>query len=143
MKKKNKKSLKIAVFYYLPLILWMGLIFYFSSLPGRGIQYPPDVWFYISRKGAHMVEYFVLTLLIIRVLRVSKIKSQDFYRAAILFPLAYAFSDEIHQLFVVGREGKFLDVGVDLVGILLAIFAFKLISKKIKKKSKYILKYIF
>lgn len=82
------------------------------------------------------MEYFVLTFLVIRILRAHMIKSKDFYRAAVLLPLAYAFSDEIHQLFVPGREGKFLDVGVDLVGILLAVLFFHLFFCKFKKNTR-------
>lgn len=136
MKKKNNKKERIVLFYYLPLILWMGLIFYFSSLPGSGRQYPPDAYFYITRKGAHFLEYFVLALLFIRIFRFYKIKKPELYLAPISLSLAYAFSDEIHQLFVFGREGKFLDVGVDLLGMLLAAYLDGLMFNKIKKTKK-------
>lgn len=141
MKKKNKKTANIALVYYLPVLLWLGLIFYFSSLPGLGIKYPPDIWFYVTRKGAHVFEYFILCWLFIRLLHFHKIKKRELYVASGLLSLAYAFSDEIHQLFVLGREGKFFDIGMDLGGILLAAAMWKLLHKKFKKK--YILKYIF
>lgn len=136
MKKKNKKQLRIVLIYYLPLIVWMGLIFYLSSLPGLGTTYPPDAWFYVTRKGAHLAEYFVLTILVIRILNFCKVKSKDFYWAAITLPLAYAFSDEIHQLFVFGREGKFLDVGIDFVGIALGLIAWKFMPDAVRNKRK-------
>jgi VanZ family protein len=37
--------------------------------------------------------------------------------------LLYAFSDETHQLFVPGREGKLSDVGIDAIGIALGMIA--------------------
>lgn len=141
MKKKNKKTANIALVYYLPVLFWLGLIFYFSSLPGLGIQYQPDVWFYVTRKGAHVGEYFILCWLLIRLFYFYKIKNWELSVASGLLSLAYAFSDEIHQLFVPGREGKFFDIGMDLAGILLAAAIWKLTHKKFKKK--YILKYIF
>ncbi|GBE16530.1 vanZ like family protein [bacterium BMS3Abin15] len=124
----NKSPIKILAFYYAPLLFWMGLIFYFSSLPGFGRQYSPDIYFYITRKGAHLIEFFILTILLIRAVRFYKIKKV--YLVSALFSLAYAFSDEIHQIFVIGREGKLSDIGIDLIGIILAVVLYKLFSKK-------------
>ena len=126
---KNKGLFKKISFYYLPLLAWMGLIFYLSSFPGDGIRWERDIWFYIERKGAHVMEFFILTILFIRIVRFYKVKREVYYISA-LFSLAYAFSDEIHQVFVIGREGKFSDIGVDLAGIILAVILYKLFSKK-------------
>lgn len=125
----NKSLIKTLTFYYMPLLAWMGLIFYFSSLSGFGRQYSPDIYFYITRKGAHLIEFFILTILFIRIVRFYKIKKEAYYISA-LFSLAYAFSDEVHQVFVIGREGKFLDIGIDLIGIILAVVLYKLFSRK-------------
>ncbi len=126
----NKNLVKTFAFYYLPLLAWMGLIFYFSSLSGFGRQYSPDIYFYITRKGAHLIEFFILTILFIRIIKFYEIKNTKTYFASILFSLAYAFSDEVHQLFVIGREGKFFDIGIDLIGIILAVVLYKLFSRK-------------
>ena len=40
---------------------------------------------------------------------------------ALLFATLYACSDEIHQLFVVGRSGALIDVFVDMIGMIGAI----------------------
>ena len=37
-----------------------------------------------------------------------------------LIALSYAFTDEIHQLFVPGRGGRLTDVLIDLLGIIIA-----------------------
>jgi len=46
------------------------------------------------------------------------------YKKAIIssaiIAMLYAFSDEYHQTFVFGREGKLKDVGIDSIGILLS-----------------------
>ena len=134
---RNKKK-KILVFYYAPLIFWMGLIFYFSSLPGLTQTENPDFWFYFFRKGAHVVEYFIMVFLFFLVFRFHKLKKKEIFLLSFLFSLAYAFSDEIHQVFIPGREGKFSDVGVDLIGIILAILIYNLFRKKSGGKWKYI-----
>ena len=120
-----------------PVILWMCLMFYFSSrsdLPSGATQ---EVDF-LSKKLAHIAEYFLLNLLWFRALN-KKSPAQ-----ATLFSLVYAFSDEIHQLFIPGRTGKLRDGGIDFIGISAASllilkfsswknFLFQTLSKKHKK----------
>ena len=132
----NKKKKFFFIFYYAPLVFWMGLIFYFSSLPGLTQTENPDFWFYFFRKGAHIIEYFILAFLFFRVFRFHKLKKKEIYLLSFLFSLAYALSDEIHQAFVPGREGKFSDVGVDLIGIILAIVFYHLLRERFGVKWK-------
>ena len=44
----------------------------------------------------------------------------------------YAASDEIHQLFVVGRAGRFTDVCIDGVGACLGILVFVLLVRIVR-----------
>ena len=134
----NKKIKKVFIFCYAPLVFWMGLIFYFSSLQGLSQREHPDLFFYVARKGAHIFEYFVLDFLFFRIFRLHKLKKKETYLLSFLFSLAYAFSDEIHQVFVPGREGKFSDVGVDMIGIILAIVFYNLLHERFGVKWKYI-----
>lgn len=137
MKKNNR--LKIFFVYYFPILVWMGLIFSLSSIKGNGFYGEADFWFYAKRKGAHVFEYIILTILMIRpILNLMK-KKDEFSKRLILageLSFLYAVSDEIHQKFVFGREGKILDVGIDLIGISLASYlAYKFYykNKKLKK----------
>lgn len=123
-------------------IIWMGVIFYFSSLQGDGVKYDPPFWFYVERKGAHIGEYFILTLLFLNLFKKQYFKIKEVFLIAGLGSLLYAFSDEIHQLFVFGREGKITDVAFDLVGIISGIFVvglfiriknMKIFKKKLEK----------
>jgi len=123
-------KVNFAIKYYLPLFLWMGVIFYLSSLSGNGYQGAHTLWFYVERKGAHIFEYFVLTLLVVRALRPHKINAGKKYFLIIILPLLFAFSDEFHQSFVFSREGKILDVGVDLAGIILAVISCHAVKNK-------------
>lgn len=98
---------------FLPPILWMVVIFLFSSRP----DLPKNEIFvvdFIFKKSAHIIEYFVLVLLWNKALRTNSLPN------AILISLFYAFTDEVHQLFVPGRGALLRDVGIDFIGITLA-----------------------
>lgn len=87
------------------------------------------------RKTAHFLEYMLLGLLLTLLL--------DSYRARWHWLswagcTLYAATDEIHQLFVAGRTGKWQDVLLDssgaLAGLLLAMFMLWLIRRRRAKK---------
>lgn len=119
---KTKRFAK-TLLYFGPLILWMGVIFYFSAQEGSGHRYY-DLRMFIERKGAHIFEYLILTLLGMRMLKyLNKPLGKSFVYAALL-SLIYAASDEFHQLFVYGREGKLFDVGIDSIGIAMALLIY-------------------
>jgi VanZ family protein len=100
---------------FAPPLALMGLIFFFSAQPDLGTGL--GTWDLILRKAAHMFEYGLLWLLWWRALG---------YRhaaVAVAITLAYAASDEFHQHFVQGRHGTPVDVGIDAIGIALALLA--------------------
>lgn len=87
------------------------------------------------RKTAHFLEYTLLGMLLTLLL--------DSYRARWHWLswagcTLYAATDEIHQLFVAGRTGKWQDVLLDssgaLAGLLLAMFMLWLIRRRRAKK---------
>lgn len=68
----------------------------------------------IIRKCAHVFEYFVFSLLILRGLRAGKKESHlGWALAAIAIVAAYAALDEFHQSFVPGRGASAWDVLLD------------------------------
>lgn len=109
---------------WLPVLLWAGLIWYFSDQPKMTVEETFGVWVdFILRKIAHFTEYFVLAALLWRASR----RSFDFSRKGhATFSLAasffYAVSDEFHQTLVPGfREGSFRDVVIDFAGVWVAV----------------------
>lgn len=108
---------------------WMAGIFWFSSMPGGTSGQPLPFDMYAERKGAHIFEYAVLTLLLILLFWQRRMAFSRTIYLALSFSLIYACSDEFHQLFVPGREGRLGDILIDLVGIggmaLLSIFWFR------------------
>jgi len=93
----------------------MILIFWISSIPDLPSN-KVDILDFFIKKTAHFLEYTVLFLLWYKALG----NKNPF--TAIVFSLIYAFTDEMHQLFVPGRTGNLRDVGIDFSGILLSAF---------------------
>jgi VanZ family protein len=125
-----KKNLKLFIIYYLPAILWAGMIFYFSSISdlrlGTGVV-SEEI---ISRKLAHLLEYAFLFWLVFRIFYYGHKKE---FKKSVLSALAvsilYAASDELHQTFTPGRAGKIIDVIFDatsaFLGLQLLVFFVK------------------
>jgi VanZ family protein len=98
---------------FIPVFLWMTLIFYMSSIP----DLPSNKVFildFILKKTAHIIEYTILFLLWFRAL------GNKNPLHALMFSIGYAFTDEIHQLFVPGRTGRLRDVGIDSIGMIIS-----------------------
>lgn len=126
---KFTASVKRLVFLWLPVFTWMGLIFYLSGRPElKAAEGPMDFW---TRKPAHMVEYAILFLLSFRAMRESfSWKRRDVYVGAGALSFLYALTDELHQLSVPLREGKVVDLGFDLLGIVIAAFILHFIRRR-------------
>lgn len=77
---------------------------------------------YPTRKLAHFTEYFILGILVL--LTFTSFDNKNIY-LMILFCFLYAYTDEIHQLFVLGRDGNFIDVLIDTSGSICSIILFK------------------
>ncbi|TAK95518.1 hypothetical protein EPO05_03975 [Patescibacteria group bacterium] len=101
------------------IVVWLAVIFYFSSLKGGGVA-NYSVLYFLERKSLHVIEYFILTSLLYRALIQNFSQAKVFILAGAL-SLLYAMTDEWHQTFVPGREGLVRDVLIDLMGIVLAI----------------------
>lgn len=114
-------------------LLWMGVIFSFSSIHGSGTYFDPPFWYILERKGAHVFEFSLLAFLIASFFSSYLFFRKDtrlFFCFVFLFCVAYAFSDEIHQSFVFGREGRLTDVFIDTLGVLLGISFYFLWKEK-------------
>jgi VanZ family protein len=117
---------------YSVLIVWMAVIFTFSSMPGANSGAEMPLRFLIERKGAHVFEFIVLFLLAFNAFRLTHPKERFGFHASLSFALSllYAFSDETHQLFVSGREGKLTDVGIDAIGIAIGVIVVMALMEK-------------
>lgn len=105
-------------------IALMALIFFLSAQPDLGTDL--GLIDLIGRKIAHAGVYCLLTLLwfwslspLFGAIRAVPLRALGL-AAGISF--LYAVTDEYHQTFVEGRSGSAVDVAIDSVGILLAVW---------------------
>ena len=92
-------------------MVWAAVIFALSSILHLGTGL--GTWDTVLRKGAHVTEYAILGLLLLRAVGREL--------PAFLIGVAYAITDEVHQHFVQGRHASTVDVAIDSAGILLGI----------------------
>lgn len=116
--------------YWLPPVLWMALIFIVSAQPSLP-QAPDTLLDTILKKAAHTMEYGILAFLLWRALsRGRGTVSRAALTIAFIVSVLYAASDEYHQTFVPGRNGKLMDVGFDTVGALVALLVVGSLGEK-------------
>ena len=102
---------------WLPVLVWAGIIFYFSSLADLKTELKYD---FFLRKIAHVVEYLILTFFLYRAFNGSfRINPRRLFMYVTGLALLYAASDELHQRFVAGRNCSFGDVLIDSIGVFL------------------------
>lgn len=143
------------IIYLILIILWMSIIFIYSNFKGvestaqsDGIINSTirrvvnlfdleeetkdkiiDYSTLIVRKIAHVSEYFILSILVyLYINEYNIIYSKKIY-ITILICFIYAISDEVHQLFIVGRSGNIIDVIIDTLGAYLYLLLNKIFRK--------------
>ena len=120
---KNKKKLL-----YIPLVVYWIVLLSLTTLPGSDL---PKTG--INDKIEHFSAYFFLGLLLSMTLlfqnKFLKIKKYFAFFAGFIIGL-YAALDEIHQIFIPGRDCELFDWTADIIGagigILLIIFLLKI-----------------
>ncbi len=141
-------------------ILWMSVIFIFSSQNGadssklsqgltykvveliKGKDYPNEKkeevvekLGLIVRKGAHFFVYFILAILVYILLNEFKLSSIKLIIYTILICMLYAITDELHQGFISGRAARVFDVFIDTCGATLStIIMYSIRRLKFKNK---------
>lgn len=137
---------------YTLLIIWMIIIFLFSNQPAKESGKLSNSFlektitiFYkdintekkeqlikkyglITRKLAHFTIYLVLGVLMLSTISEYNIKTKILVSITLCF--LYALSDEIHQLFIIGRSGEIKDVLIDTAGSFIGINIYNIINKK-------------
>ena len=139
-------------------ILWMCVIFYFSNMVSYKSDETSDEVIdstvlkvskffkkdltkeqenniyrysvYPVRKYAHVFEYFVLYVLVFLYLDCYKMSLKNKLISALVISILYACSDEVHQLFVEGRDGRFIDVIIDSFGSFIGLVLCYFLKKK-------------
>lgn len=121
---------KNPILRWLPAILWMTVIFWFSSQPD--LPRPDnDLLNFILRKTAHFVTYAVLALCYVYALG-----DQRHWRAALLLAVLYAISDEYHQSWTPNRYPSWTDVLIDSAGAATGLAMRALLQRRVFRGSR-------
>ena len=119
--------------YWVPTLLWMGVIFFLSMLPesatpGRGI---------IPDKVCHAGEYFILAFLILFALqRTTQFRFFTSFWITFAWVIVYGLSDEIHQLYVPTRHFEVGDLLADVCGMAVLFFMLWVLQKSGERGAK-------
>ena len=147
--------MKRKIIKWILVILWMGLIFYFSSLnsdssteQSRSVVNKTNiVEIYeeknntdnetaledvdrIFRKVAHVIEYLVLAVLLCLALSEYNLSLNKILLISFIVCLLYSVSDEAHQLLVSGRSGEIRDIIIDNVGCIIGLLGYRLLKRR-------------
>lgn len=144
-------------------VLWMILIFWFSSKPadestdmsmnvGKAVacilvpgfdEWPEEQQAQVAskidhpiRKLAHATEYAVLSMLLTGMWGSYGLQGRRQFMTSWVSTAIYASTDEIHQLFVPGRSGQVTDVLIDSAGALIGILMVWMIARLFQTKLK-------
>lgn len=101
-----------------PVLLWAGLIFWFSAQPNLRFAEEQGLDF-IVRKAGHMAAFGVFAVLLWRALAGTSLRWPLAW--AWLGTTLYAASDELHQGFTAGRHPSPVDVSIDSIGALIGL----------------------
>src|SRR4029077_5846257 len=140
----NIPYLKAFLRYWLPIIIWLALIFIgstdlMSAEHTSRIIGPLLHWLFptispftvlrvqfFMRKLAHVSEYAILAVLLYRAFVHTALKGRRALSAGLVLLLcaAYAATDEFHQSFVPSRTASLRDVMIDICGAMLAVILY-------------------
>ncbi len=107
-------NVRAAIFYWLLTLGYMGVIFLLSSYQGGQLPSLPENF----DKVVHTGVYVPLAFLFYLSLRKTGIRKYIFV-TAFLFASLYGITDEIHQIFVPGRDAAIGDALADFTGALI------------------------
>jgi VanZ family protein len=149
-------KLKKFLFYWLPPLAWMALIFSASAdtnsfhhssrffLPLMHWLFPSlsndtlDSIHFAFRKCGHLTEFAILALLCWRAIRQPRKKDSRPWRwdeagLAVALVFLYAASDELHQVFVPQRTGMVSDILIDSAGGIIGLLVLWATGKLLKR----------
>jgi VanZ family protein len=95
-----------------PAVIYAALIFHFSSESNPLPVLTRNVW----DKALHAVEYAGLALLVSHAWQQEGVGRGSMLVLAMIVTMLYAASDEVHQLWVPGRESSMFDWSADAIG---------------------------
>ena len=118
--------------YWLPVVLYVGLIFAASSIPGRDVP----VFFPYMDKLEHLAEYSLFGLLVGRAFRftVGGRRGRFWSFATVGFGALVGALDELYQKITPGRQSDVRDWAVDFTAVALAVALTQYVKVRTKRE---------
>lgn len=112
---------------WLPLGIYLGLIYYVSSLSQAKLG------LLSADFPLHMIEYLILSPLIFRAINFGfkKKASINVILLSLVLSIAYASLDEIHQSYVPNRTPSYMDLVADSFGALLGMVGIIIYQRRV------------
>ena len=146
--------MKSFVKYWLPLLIWFGVIFLASTdlmsaehtsrfivpilrwlKPDISLETLASIHF-IIRKCTHLAEYAILALLLLRAICMTNLKrlALMLYATVWIVCSLVAFTDEFHQTFVISRGPSVRDVMIDSAGAIFGLLIGAIFARRCPAK---------
>ena len=121
-----------AFWYWVPVALYAGAIFYFSAQSHPEDQLPSFLFKQISDKVLHSVAYGILSFLCYRAFRwaAGPAVARQAVVLAIVAASVYGITDEVHQFFVPFRESDWQDWLADTIGAVIGAVSWRFIRSE-------------
>ena len=110
--------------WWLPVVVWMGVIFFGSSI-GDLPQIGDDVADGVVHRAAHVLEFAALGALLLRAMCEDKPATKREMVATLVVVAVYGISDEFHQRFTPGRTSEGSTVLFDVAGGLIGVWVWR------------------
>ncbi|MEG0267863.1 MAG: VanZ family protein [Carnobacterium sp.] len=110
-------------------IILLVLVFFYSLSTVLLRYFAPVDLHHFVRKNAHFFIYLVLGFLTTIAFKSNGTSGWKSSILALILCVSYAFSDELHQTIVPGREAMLSDVGIDSLGVSVGIMIQGVLTK--------------
>ena len=107
---------------WLPVVVWMGVIFIGSSI-GKVPQVGGETLDGLMHRAAHVLEFAVLGALLLRATSHGEPASKRAIIITLIVIGLYGASDEFHQRFTPGRSSEGISVLFDVAGGAIGVWA--------------------
>lgn len=147
--------MKKKIIKWILVILWMCIIFYFSSIDSNKstdqsrsvVNKTNIIEIYkekanvdsekatskidrIFRKIAHGIEYFILVILVCSLVNEYSVNLSKILLISFIICFIYSCSDEAHQLLISGRSGEIRDIIIDNIGNGIGLLSYYLFKRR-------------
>ncbi len=131
--KTGTQSAGMSIGYARELAKFLGWVGIFSMESGSSLVMYAESVHTLVRKAAHFTEYAILGFFTYKAVSCDVTNRKKAMIISQMICSGYAITDEIHQTFVPGREGRVFDVVIDSFGSMTGILIAAFISVSIHK----------